>query len=510
MIRDFLDDLRRLVGLHETRPAIIDGHDAVVMTWGEMDRRSDHAAAYLAGLGLGTGERLVLQVPNSVDCFLLFLGCMKLGAEFAPLPPQASLREVRSWTALVRPKVAVLADSAVPAVAEALQEAGVATASIRLAKSLAWLPAAEKPARPTRSGRLLLKTSGTTGEPKAMVFDIDRLWSSGSAFLRYHDFVDADARFLNNLPMSYLGGLFNLGLIPLAAGGCFVAAQPFSGTSFLSFWQDVERFDINVLWMVPTIARGLLAIANRTRRPQVERRRTAIRAAFLGTAPIDLATKEAFEATFNIPLVENFALSETTFFTSETLGSRFRREQGSVGETLPYVEMRFGERPDPDAQPAEIEVKSPYLFLGYLGEDGAINLPLTDDGFLRTGDIGHLNARGSLVIDGRTRDIIKKGGHFVPLREIEILAEQHPEVREAVAVPIPHDFYGEDFCLAVHLREGHSAEALPALNRWLHDNLVNYKWPQHIVIRDTFPRTASGKVRKKELADEILRTERLV
>ncbi len=180
------------------------------------------------------------------------------------------------------------------------------------------------------------------------------------------------------------------------------------------------------------------------------------------------------------------------------------------GSLSPYVEVRFGERPDPKQLTAEIEVKSPFLFLDYLGEDDTISLPLTEDGFFRTGDLGHLNAKGSLVIDGRTRDIIKKGGHFVSLREIEILAEQNPGAQEAVAVPVPHDFYGEDFCLAIILREGQTAEALPAIKRWLHDNLVNYKWPQHIVVRETLPRTASGKVLKKVLADEIARTERLM
>jgi acyl-CoA synthetase (AMP-forming)/AMP-acid ligase II len=508
MIRNFLDDLRRTAGLNGSRAAIIDGRTGDALDWAAMDRRSDDAAAFLASRGVGAGDRLLVMLPNGVDCFLLFLGCMKLGAELAPLPPQASPREAANWSALTHPKAAVLIDSTAPAVAEAIAASGAAVTAINLADSLAWLPeGAARPARPARSGRLLLKTSGTTGEPKAMVFDIDRLWSSGCAFLRQHDFVDADARFLNNLPMSYLGGLFNLGLIPLAAGGCFVAAQPFSGTSFLSFWQDVERFEVNVLWMVPTIVRGLLAIAGRTHRPQVERRRNPVRAAFLGTAPIDLPTKEAFEATFQIPLVENFALSETTFFTTETLGSRFRREAASVGEPLPYVELRLGARPDSAAEAAEIEVRSPFLFLGYLGADGEIVLPLTDDGFFRTGDLGHFNAKGSLEIDGRSRDIIKKGGHFVSLREVELLAEQNPAVREAVAVPVPHDFYGEDFCLAVRLNDGHAEDALGGLKRWLHDNLVNYKWPQRIVERTDFPRTASGKVIKKALADEVLRTE---
>src|SRR5262249_46106212 len=148
--------------------------------------------------------------------------------------------------------------------------------------------------RLSRPGRLLLTSSGSTGEPKAMVIDTDSLWSSGLAFLNYHGFVTREDRFWNLLPMSYLGGLFNLGLIPLAAGSTIIVSEPFSGKTFLSFWQMVEAHDISVLWLVPTMVRGLLAIAERTGAHEVVKAHRRVRASFLGTAPIDLPTKERF------------------------------------------------------------------------------------------------------------------------------------------------------------------------------------------------------------------------
>jgi acyl-CoA synthetase (AMP-forming)/AMP-acid ligase II len=258
-----------------------------------------------------------------------------------------------------------------------------------------------------------------------------------------------------------------------------------------------------VLWLVPTILRGLLAIADRTARHRVSPPKR-VRACFLGTAPIDLATKTRFEEVFGIPLLENFALSETTFITSEHLGDGMPREEGSVGTLLPYVTLRVypleGEgdaRSSNAGASGELAVRTPFLFLGYLQPDGSLQLPLDDEGYFRTGDVGHLSESGVLAIDGRLRDVIKKGGYFIALREIELLAERHEAVQEAAAVAIPHEFYGESFQLLVIPKEGHDrAELVPHLGAWLRERLVRYKWPEKIEAVDAFPRTDSGKIRK--------------
>ncbi|MCW5679421.1 MAG: long-chain fatty acid--CoA ligase [Xanthobacteraceae bacterium] len=364
-----------------------------------------------------------------------------------------------------------------------------------------WLPPAREGNRKAHAaGRLYLTTSGSTGEPKAMVFSIDTLWRSAKAFLAAHPTASNDSRFYNFLPMSYLGGLFNLGLIPIASKGSVVVAESFSGRSFLDFWQNVERFEVNVLWLVPTIARGLLTLAERTGRHQLASINGAVKFGFIGTAPIDLETKNRFESTFGIPILENFALSETTFISSETLTNKDSRVAGSVGQRLPYVDIDFrpiakADEDSEDFKSSEILVRTPFFFLGYLKHDGSIESPLDANGFMATGDVGHLDDEGRLIIEGRYRDIIKKGGYFIALLEIENLAKTNPSVEEVAAVKVSHNFYGEDSVLLVRFKPN-STINIDQFGQWLRQNLVKYKWPERILAVDEFPRTQSGKIRK--------------
>jgi acyl-CoA synthetase (AMP-forming)/AMP-acid ligase II len=229
-----------------------------------------------------------------------------------------------------------------------------------------------------------------------------------------------------------------------------------------------------------------------------------VRRCFLGTAPIDLATKRRFEEMFGRLLFENYALSETTFLTSETAASVNRRSEGSVGEALPYVSLSF--RPVKDEESGldarEILVKSPYLFDGYLDANGTVSKILDEESRLATGDVGYLNAQGTLVVSGRTRDIIKKGGYFIPLREIEILAESLDRVREAAAVPIRHNFYGESYVLFVVPREAEDAGLRDRVRRAIHERLDQYRWPEDVVAVDALPRTISGKIRKSAMSEQ--------
>jgi acyl-CoA synthetase (AMP-forming)/AMP-acid ligase II len=426
----------------------------------------------------------------------------------APLSPQARARDVRNWFELVDPALCIHTTSTRAVVDEAGALTKPRQTTIDAEGRLDWLGSASAiDTAPTSRdpSRLFLYTSGTTGEPKALVFDSDRLWAASRGFAMHHEFLDSNSRFFNILPMFYLGGLFNLGMIPLCIGGCVVIADAFSGRSYLQFWREVEKFEINVLWLVPTILRGLLRIAEHGAPPKGDSR-TRIKGCFLGTAPADLPLKEQFEDTFGIPLLENYALSETVFITSETLRSKARRTNGSVGEVLPFVQLRcVPSHPDSgDHLPGEIEAKTPYLFLGYLRGDGQIECPITDDGYFATGDLGRVNEHGTLLYEGRTRDIVKKGGHLIVLREIEFLAEKHPLVEEASAVPIAHDFFGEDYVLAVRMRsQGGDGDPLETLQTWLNGELAQFKWPGEIIERTEFPRTASGKIVKRKLAEEI-------
>jgi acyl-CoA synthetase (AMP-forming)/AMP-acid ligase II len=501
-------EFARLTVEHAEAPALIDARSGTIWTYSDLASLTDRAAAFLAAHGAGEGKTVATLLPNSVDTLVLFLGALRAGVHVAPLSPQAKARDVRNWFELVDPALCVYTASE----QDVVDEAGVLPKPqqtvIDTGGQLDWLePASAVATRstPRDPSRLYLYTSGTTGEPKALVFDSDRLWAASRAFAMHHEFLDSDSRFFNILPMFYLGGLFNLGMIPLCLGGSVVIADAFSGRSYLQFWREVEKFEINVLWLVPTILRGLLRLAGHGASPKGDSREK-IKGCFLGTAPADLPLKERFEETFGIPLLENYALSETLFITSEALQSQARRANGSVGEVLPFVQLRCApSQPDSGEHlPGEIEVNTPYLFLGYLQGDGQIERPTTDDGYFATGDLGRVNEQGTLLYEGRTRDIVKKGGHMLVLREIEVLAEKHPLIEEASAVPIDHPFFGEDYVLAVRVRsQDDDGDPLASLRTWLKGELAQFKLPGDIVERTDFPRTISGKIVKRRLAEEI-------
>lgn len=499
-LRDFAADFAALAQSQPDRMAVIDARaEGATLSYRELHALTLRCLALLQDEGLKPGACILSLMPNAVETLVLFYASIMGGYRFAPLPCTATRTELEKWVALVKPDTCFctrLVDDDTRAALEGRTPTRLIEADMRFS----WLP--ERTATPAAGGKPLLyvSTSGTTGEPKAIVLDANILWSSGGAFMRHLGIQDAQLRFWNFLPMSYLGGLFNLALIPLSMGASVVVDEPFSGKTFLNFWPTIERFDINALWLVPTIVRGLLTLASRTGRHEVTHYGDKVRYCLLGTAPIDLATKQNFEAAFRIPLLENFALSETTFFSSETPASAIPRKEGSVGEILPYAQVRITPVDDGEKQAGgEIAVKSPFLFSGYLQADGAVAPACDAEGFFATGDLGIVDGRGTLTITGRRRDIIKKGGYLVPLREIEILSQQHPDVAEAAAVKVDHEFYGESYVL--FLRPRNPAAEGADFSQWLRRNLVKHKWPEKVLFVADFPRTASGKVRKNLLLE---------
>ncbi len=507
----FHDDIRARARLEPAAPAILDMRDLKTWSYSELLCLIESCNGFFAANRASPTRPIMSLLPNSVEALVAFLAALDGGQGFAPYAPEATAREVRRWVTLVKPVLCLVCETTEDAILDALRDEKVQTVMVSLDGNFHWCSTGGAVAAPpSSSARIYLTTSGSTGDPRALVIDGDRLWSSGRAFCDVHEFLDSSARFFNILPMSYLGGLFNLGLIPLAVGGSVVIAPAFSGRSFLSFWQDVERCEVNILWLVPTIVRGLLSIAERTRRHETVSGFHGVRGCFIGTAPIDLSIKERFESLFDIPMLENYGLSETTFLTSETLNTRTQRRQGSVGVVLPYVELDFAAAPsdDPAAQGDEplsqVRAKTPFMFLGYLTADGALDTQIDDAGFIATGDLGELTSEDLLVLGGRLRDIIKKGGYMVPLREIETLAERHPAVEEAIAVGLAHDFYGESYNLLLRLvDDGESNATIDSFGTWLRNSLVRYKWPEAVSAITEVPRTASGKVRKHFLAEQI-------
>lgn len=500
-IRSFAEDFQQLAEAQPENPAFIIDRELnpVTVNYGQLNRLVNQCLALFEEMELTPRDTILSLMPHAAETLVLFLASIKGGYGFAPLACDSSCLEIDRWIELINPKVCFTTDSISDEALSMVSEKGLFICHLKADASFSWLPESYGDSYCGNSPRLYLTTSGTSGAPKAIVLDGNRLWSSGLAFMGFHDLQRTPIRMWNYLPMSYLGGLFNMGLIPLSVGGCVIIGETFSGKTFLGFWQTVERFDIDALWLVPTIVRGLLKLSARAKPEDLRAWAEKIKVSFLGTAPIDKETKVRFEETFGIALLENFALSESTFFTSETKANIVSRVECSVGEVLPYTEVKLMPVSDDDPHQLEICIKSPYMFLGYLEADGKIDQHVMADGYFLTGDLGHLNEGNMLVIDGRKKDIIKAGGYFVSLREIEVLVENNEAVQEAAAVKIPHDFYGESYILYLILKRGYNEDYKHEIAKYIHHNIVQYKWPEKIEIKQEFPRTVSGKIKKHSI-----------
>ncbi|ABK43672.1 AMP-dependent synthetase and ligase [Magnetococcus marinus MC-1] len=493
-------DLNQLVAHYPQRHALIDAVHEQRHSYQGLAILIQRLQATLESWQIGAGEVVVSLLPNSVEQLSLFLAALYSGRHFAPLSPQCTAIELAHWLKVTQAKVCLLTTLSSPAQQQAVREAGVTLQLVALDGQFEWAQTEQRSvkAEPQGGSRLYLHTSGTKGEPKALVIDANTLWQAGQAFVALHPALHGGMRFFNIMPMSYLGGLFNLGLIPLVHGGSIVVAPPFSGRTLMTFWHDVKRFGVEALWLVPTVARGLLALYRPGKDERTTPRQTGIQYAFVGTAAITPEEKQRFEACFGIPLLENYGLSETTFLTSEQPGQAQLRSLGSVGSVLPYVTLKLDH--GPAEQPRPIRVRTPYAFVGYLGQDGEIRSPLDDEGYLHTDDLGLLDANGQLVLRGRTGDFIKKGGYFVSLVEIEALATTCPGVLEAVAVATVSELYGDDYNLFIRC-DGSMTEAPEAhFRQWMAERLVRYKWPCRIQVVEAFPRTESGKIQKRKLS----------
>ncbi|HLB43368.1 MAG TPA: class I adenylate-forming enzyme family protein [Gammaproteobacteria bacterium] len=495
-IRSLLVDLSKLASYQPDKIALLDV-DGRTITYLGLLKQIEQAQAWLTSIGLQPGDTLIALMPNAIETIILFIASLRGSFTYAPLPCTATLSEVRQWKELTRAQYCILANSVSANFQELIIKLDWQVKIVEMGnKSVSW-PLSDS-VQSTSGGRLIIASSGSTGEPKAMLLDADRLWSAGHAFLRYHHIENSDIRFWNYLPISYLGGLFNLTLIPLAAGGSIFIDESFSGKTFLVFWSIVERFKINSLWLVPTILRGLLALSNRVGQMIS---RSNIDFCFLGTAPVSLEEKQQFSQIFDVQILENYGLSETTFISSEQHQQIALRRQSTVGAIMPDVEIKFVPIINKDISVTEIFIRTPYMMLGYIDKNGMIEPSVDMQGYLATGDCGQI-INGQLQLSGRRRDIIKKGGILVSLREIELVVASYPNIAEAIAVRVEHSFYGESCILYVRSLNPVSniKEFIANLGKWLHEQLVRHKWPENIVYCDEFPRTTSGKVKKHLLS----------
>jgi acyl-CoA synthetase (AMP-forming)/AMP-acid ligase II len=508
---------------------LVDAVTGREITYGEFHSQACALAAELRRRGVRKGDRIAVMLPNSCELAILYFACIYLGAVIVPTNPSLSKSDVQFILESCKPALIVAGSTSVDAIKslhanaltlitaqEAIKDAqgrdkteDQVRDQIRidgLAETKEFIPLETANAEDLI---VIMYTSGTSAKPKGLAHRVGHMFRNALAFAGAQH-IDQKSRFYLTLSMAYMGGFYNLIVLPFLCGASVVVDHVFDARSSLHFWDKAKSNRVNTLWLAPTVLSILLRM-DRGRTGE-EFCRSSVRHAFVGFAPLPLKVKSEFEARYGVRLIENYGLSETLFVTA-----RSRTDFGAggyVGEALPGVELRIANDNDydydnnqqeslPPGADGEVQILTPDLMAGYLDANGALS-KMDATAWFPTGDVGHLDERGSLFITGRKKDLIIRGGVNISPAAIEESLMHIPGVAEVAVVSIPHELYGEDVVAVLKLDAGVELESiLESVLAYAKRNLAQHQQPARYISIDELPRTPNGKVQKARIRELV-------
>ena len=442
------------------------------LTYADMDERSARAAGWLKSQGVSAGDRVVVQLPKSVDVVALYLGVLRLGAVYVPLNTAYTPAEVDWFVADAEPAAVV-------------RDAGALVAALDGSRPLPGI--VERGADDLAA---LVYTSGTTGRPKGAMLTHGNL-ASNALTLKVAWAFETEDVLLHALPIFHVHGLM-VALHTAMLSACEVVfLERFGADEMLACLPTAT-----VMMGVPTHYSRLMAL---DRFDAAACRR--IRLLVSGSAPMTAALHRAVAERTGCEVLERYGMSEALMITSNPYDGP--RVPGTVGFSLPDIEVRVcAEDGRPvAAQPGMVHVRGPNVGPGYWRRPEATGESRTADGWFVTGDVGRLDREGRLTLEGRASDMIISGGLNVYPIEIEQVLDAHPAVVESALVGLEHPDLGEAivaFVVAGPDDAGDWDELASALAHTLED-VARFKHPKRYVFVEGLPRNAMGKVVKAEL-----------
>ncbi|KAF0908462.1 hypothetical protein E2562_025427 [Oryza meyeriana var. granulata] len=484
----------------------------VELSHAALDALVDAAAARLAaGAGVLPGHVVALSFPNTVELVIMFLAVIRARAVAAPLNPAYTQEEFEFYLSDSGARLLITNAEGNVAAQAAASKLGLAhtTASLKDAASQVHLAGFSTSASAVQDHpgfaneapdvALFLHTSGTTSRPKGVPLTQRNLAASVQNIRGVYRLTETDATVIV-LPLFHVHGLL-CGLLASLASGASVtlpAAGRFSGSAF---WADMREAGATWYTAVPTIHQ--IIIDRHTAKPEAEY--PALRFIRSCSASLAPAIMEKLEAAFGAPVVEAYAMTEAShLMTSNPLPQDGPRKAGSVGRAVGQEMAILDEegRRVEAGKSGEVCVRGANVTSGYKGNPEA-NEAAFRFGWFHTGDIGVVDEEGYLRLVGRIKELINRGGEKISPIEVDSVLLGHPSIAQAVAFGVPDDKYGEEINCAVILREGVSLGEEDVV-AYCRRNLAAFKVPKKVYIADELPKTATGKIQRRIVAQHFV------
>ncbi len=497
-IRDIIDQKTR-----ESPDAVylVAPEPGLSLTYGELMKDCVELGNHLYGMGLDKGDKVSYMLGNGYQTAKIFLGAMYSGFVIAPLNLLAQPAHLEYVLEHSDTKVVFFTE-------DQRDKLRAATEKVNRKINLIEIDNDSEQIFPTSAAltdslpeideedeALLLYTSGTTGVPKGVVLSHKNVVAGGQYTCMAHKLGPRD-RALCSLPVYHINGAVVTTVAPVISGGSVIMPHRFKVSNF---WELISEYGCTWFSVVPTIISYLYAATDidgkNLKLDQLRFGRSA-------SSALPTALHRDFEKKFKVPIIETMGLTETAAPVFSNPIDPTKRKFGSVGQPVGNEARIVGL--DGSAVPrgasGEIMVRGDNVMKGYYKAPDLTGRAVTSDGWLHTGDMGHMDEDGFVFVTGRLKELIIKGGENIAPKEIDEVLYCHPAVLDCAAVGIPDEHYGEEIMCCVVLKPGCKATEEELRDHCL-CHLGQFKTPKLFKFLNDLPKGPSGKIQRRKLLD---------
>jgi long-chain acyl-CoA synthetase len=465
------------------------------LSYGELDRRSAQLAALLRGRGMRPGDRIGVMLPNVPEFPVAYYGVLRAGGTVVPMNVLLKRREIAFYLEDSGAELLLAWHGFVEEARDGAAEAGAELIEVEPAAFAEALEEHEPTTGLAETAEddtaVILYTSGTTGKPKGAELTHLNLFRNADVSSRTTSEISEGDVVLGALPLFHSFGQTVSMNASLKVGACLTLVPRFHPGEALA---TMQRDGVTHFYGVPTMYGALL------HHPEREGFDTSsLRICITGGASMPVEVLRGFEDAFGAKVMEGYGLSETSPVACSNHPDR-ERKAGSIGTPIEGVEMRVVDEDDePVAQGevGEIVIRGHNIMKGYWQRPEATAEAMRG-GWFHSGDMARTDEDGYFYIVDRKKDLIIRGGYNVYPREVEEVLYEHPKIREAAVVGVPHDEWGEEIGAAVVLHEGE--ELVPEeVSAYVKERIAAYKYPRLVWFLDDLPKGPTGKILKREI-----------
>ncbi|HEX4925709.1 MAG TPA: AMP-binding protein, partial [Bdellovibrionales bacterium] len=414
------------------KPFLIEG--GKTWSYGDVYAASQVAAAHLIELGVRPGDRVLLGLPNGIEHCISTYGILYAGATVALVNPRFTQFEIEQFARICTPHLAI---------ADPLN-AAFANMSLKRVSPTALRMAARSPNGPRASPQglaFLLPTSGTTGEPKAVMLEDAAVTANALQMARRKEISEED-RALCSLPLFHCSGQVAALQSIMVSGASMVILKVITPELILN---GICSLRASIISGVPAVYQNLIAL---NKRMPVDL--SSLRLCLTSSAPMPLELIARVERELGGYILESYGLTECS--AGVTGNPVARRKHGTVGPALPDTEIKIIDEagaPLEAGRAGEVYIRGPQLMAGYFGNPAATREVLTEDGWFKSGDLGDVDSEGYLTIRSRKKDFIKCSGFGVYPAEVENVVREVDGVTDATVIGLPDRLSGETVHVAI-------------------------------------------------------------